>query len=630
LFRSPLARRRSLPSVVLLTALLGTAAVAPAGASAASSPAAAYQRADRSVIVAATRLADCQGESTIPAGACRPLSAALQKAGIKLSRAQRRLPKSATAHAAATATDRRKPPVLTVKGTTLTWRKVADVSTYLLVTKVAGKADHYSVVNGTSTTPPVVSGATVTYNVRTAIAGSLWARGARISYPGADLTSARRAAPVMAVDGTTVRWSKVADVQNYVFVTKVLGLGDRYEYVSGTSFTPPVHPGKTVRYGLSTNVQGAKWASEVTITYPATAAPAPTPPATPAPVPTTGGTTTTTGPTPPSAPGDTSGGSVSPQDFQLGIVSGSAIQWQLGFIQLLNAKHVRMEFDIKTPVSQMEPIIRAYSEAGIQPLLLAGFPGRTPTSAEAQNLASWAAAFGPGGTARAGRNWAANTAVTDIEFGNESNQPYQYPSLASNGNWPASAEYANIATQYALKFKEARTAMGASNPGVGLLAIADTPGRWASWMNGLFAAVPDFGKYVSGWIVHPYGPNSAWQLSIDDAMSQAASHGASNSIPIYVTEYGFATDNGHCVDDNYGWDKCMTYDQAATNLRNAVSAMRSRYAKRLAAVYLYSTSDLAASGTTTNRENYFGALRNDKSPKGAYTSEVKAELTASA
>jgi hypothetical protein len=74
----------------------------------------------------------------------------------------------------------------------------------------------------------------------------------------------------------------------------------------------------------------------------------------------------------------------------------------------------------------------------------------------------------------------------------------------------------------------------------------------------------------------------------------------------------------------------MTYDQAATNLRNAVSAMRSRYAKRLAAVYLYSTSDLAASGTTTNRENYFGALRSDKSPKGAYTSEVKAELTASA
>jgi hypothetical protein len=278
----------------------------------------------------------------------------------------------------------------------------------------------------------------------------------------------------------------------------------------------------------------------------------------------------------------------------------------------------------------MEPIIASYAEAGIEPLLLAGFPGRSPTAAEARNLGTWAAAFGPGGSARQGKSWAASTAVTHIEFGNESNQPWQYPSLASNPDWPNSAGYADLARQYALRFKDARASIDAANKTVGLLAIADTPGRWASWQNNLFAAVPELGKLVSGWVVHPYGPSASWKLGIDDAMAQAASHGAPSSIPIFVTEYGFATDNGHCLSDNYGWDPCMTYDQAAVNLRDAVAGMRARYGARLAALYLYSAADLRATGTSTDREHYFGALHNDASPKGAFTTEVQQELAAGA
>ena len=99
---------------------------------------------------------------------------------------------------------------------------------------------------------------------------------------------------------------------------------------------------------------------------------------------------------------------------------------------------------------------------------------------------------------------------------------------------------------------------------------------------------------------------------------------------MYITEFGFASDNGRCLSDNYGWDRCMSYDTAASTLKSSISAMRARYASRLAGLYLYSASDLNNPGATTDREAYFGALKMDRSAKGTYTTEVKAGLAASA
>jgi hypothetical protein len=609
---------------LLLAAVLAPTAVPAAASASAASPAsqAAYHRADRAVVSAATRLAHCQGKTQAPLPRCSSLQTMFQAAGLKLSAAQRRLPSasSASARAAATSSARVKAPALSVSGLTLTWNKVADVTTYVLVAKSSGRADQYSVVNGTSTRPAALAGATVSYSVRTAVTGSAWSKTVAIAYPKA---ADAQAAPALSVDGQTLRWTQVADATSYVLVTKVSGEADKYEQVNGTSATPAVRAGKSVRYSVRADVDGAAWAPEVTITYPAATSTG----TTTTPAPSTG--TTTPPASTPSTGDSTSSSSSTAQGFRFGLVSGSAILWQLPDIKTLGAKHVRMEFDINTPVSTMTPIIASYAKAGVKPLLLAGFSGRTPTDAEANNLATWAKAFGPDGTAR-GADWAAGTAVTEIEFGNESNQPWQYPSLNSDPNWANTSTYANIATQYATKFRTAATAVAAANSGVGLLAIADTPGRWAAWTDGLYRAVPNFSSYAKGWTVHPYGPTSSWQLDIDDAIAKMAAHGASSSIPVYVTEYGLATDNGHCLSDNYGWDRCMTYDAAATSLRSAVAAMRARYASRLAAVYLYSTSDLAAPGASTDREAYFGALRNDKSSKGAYTTEVRAELSASA
>jgi hypothetical protein len=440
---------------------------------------------------------------------------------------------------------------------------------------------------------------------------------------------ATQQAPKLTVTGATLRWNKVAGVTAYVLVRKVSGKSDLYSAVNGTSTTPAAIPGKTVTYGLRTAVVGSAWAREVQIRYPAAggatttnnnspATGTTTPPASVAP---------STPPTTSSSPVPAPAGPSTAANFQMGIVSGSAISWQLGFITQLGAKHVRMEFDIDTPASEIAPVVLEYAQAGIQPLLLAGFHGRTPTAAEAQNLATWAAAFGPGGTLWQGKDVAPSTAVTRIEFGNETNNPYQYNGWTLADDWYRNDNYLNLAKEYARQAKNAAIAVKAANPKVGILAVGDQYSGYTTWINAMFDAVPDLADYVAGWTVHPYGPK--WQIPMDNMLAAMRSRGAVDK-PLYATEWGISSDNGRCLSDNFGFDKCMTYATAATTLHDAIAGMRARYGSRLAALYLYSTSDLRPTGASDDREHYFGALESDKSPKGAYTTEVRSLLGAGA
>ena len=60
---------------------------------------------------------------------------------------------------------------------------------------MAGRADAYSVVTGTSTTPPTVPGAIASYSVRSDVTGSAWAIERQITYPA---TPAPAPAPASA------------------------------------------------------------------------------------------------------------------------------------------------------------------------------------------------------------------------------------------------------------------------------------------------------------------------------------------------------------------------------------------------------------------------------------------------
>jgi hypothetical protein len=415
----------------------------------------------------------------------------------------------------------------------------------------------------------------------------------------------RLQAPVLGVSGTTVKWARVADVNRYVLATTVPGRPTAYRVVEGLSFTPPAVPGRTVNYGLRTDVDGSRWAREVKISY---AAGSTAPAATPAPAPTSAPVPAL----PSGAPG-----------FEAGVVSGADVVNEAKVTGKLGARVVRVEFGIGEPAANLRPTIAAHAANGTRVVLLAGFHGTLPTQAEARNLGTWAREFGPGGDFWAGRS-DGRLAVREIEFGNETSYTYQY-----GDSWDTPS-YTARAKEYALRFRDAQEAISAARPGIGLLAQGDDGGTGsANWVNGMFAAVPDLAARVAGWTVHPYGPREKWKPRIDRLVSQTAARGASAAIPIWITEWGVSTDDGRCLSDNYGWNRCMTYAAAASAVSSSVADIRATYGSRLRALFLYQGRDQLASGTTSNREHYFGALHWDMTDKGGYSAAVRALLAAS-
>jgi hypothetical protein len=278
---------------------------------------------------------------------------------------------------------------------------------------------------------------------------------------------------------------------------------------------------------------------------------------------------------------------------------------------------VRVEFDIGAPASALGSTVKALTRRGVRPLLLAGFHGRVPSEAEARNLRAWAAAYGPGGSYwRKPRRH--RLPVRLIEFGNETSYRDQY------GDTYFDQSYKNRAELYATRFAQAHRAIGRRH--VGLLAQADDGGTASSvWVAHMFRAVPRLGRMVAGWTVHPYGPREKWQPKLRRVIAQTAAMGAPARIPIDITEYGISSDHGRGLTDNYGWPTSMSSAAAAAALRSTVAGMRAdrRIGKRLRLFMVYSAHDLRPPGATNDREAYFGALRHNLAPKGAYTAEVR-------
>ena len=282
--------------------------------------------------------------------------------------------------------------------------------------------------------------------------------------------------------------------------------------------------------------------------------------------------------------------------------------------QRLGNKLCRVEFSITASFSDMDTVIGAYAAAGVQVQPLAGFDLRSrglPTTSEAQGLKAWALRYGPGGSFWQGK--ANPVPIVNIEFGNETSYSYQ-------GNYGGASDpaYATMAKTYALRAKDAAQALAGS--GVGLLIQLDDADGWP-WVSNLKAAVPDLDHYAAGWTVHPYGTSGT--SKVQRVLSQAASAGWSSSVPLYFTEWGLATDNGRTLSDNYGFSPSMTYAGAATTLQSTMADWNSAFGSRLSEVIYYMITDLAGSGASTDREDYFGAVTNSGADKGALTAALR-------
>jgi hypothetical protein len=313
------------------------------------------------------------------------------------------------------------------------------------------------------------------------------------------------------------------------------------------------------------------------------------------------------------------GASTSPS-FQLGVVSNADPTVVAAKIGRLGVPIARVEFPISASPARLAPVIAAFARRHISVLPLAGFRGRMPTSEEARNIATWARSFGPAGTYWA-HHAGGSLAIRDIEFGNETNQAYQY------GCGPGCSSFAERGHVYALAVKQAAEAVAGAqgNPQVGVLAIADNGGTGsAEWVNAMFDAVPDLASRVAGWTAHPYGPRGHWQALLDQLVAETKARGAPVSMPIYITELGIATDNGRCLQDDFGWNPCMNYAETGAALASTVSAIRARYGTRIRAIFIYQALDQRLPRTDANREHYFGILTANGASKGALTTTFRA------
>ena len=223
----------------------------------------------------------------------------------------------------------------------------------------------------------------------------------------------------------------------------------------------------------------------------------------------------------------------------------------------------------------------------------------------ATTAGAWAARFGPGGTFWASRPDGA-LAPGVFEWGNENS--YTYPPKPG----PAGG------ADYARSFKMAYNAIKAANPAVGLLCQADDGGTGSrQWLDGMYSAVPKLHLYVAGWVVHLFGPGGL--NKVGRTITQTAAKGAPNTVPIAVTEDGIATDDGRKLKDNYGYPTNLTYAKAAEILSSKLRDVQTRYGSRISMYLIYQSHDNRPHGATKNKEDYFGAVRQDLSDKGNWS-----------
>jgi hypothetical protein len=543
-------------SLLICSALLGSASIAGATAPHALAHASrSANAADRALVVDAKRLKRCLSARRARSRGCAAARHALQHAGARLAQAERRLARLAhnagtSARTAATGQNPRLAPTLSVSGQTLSWTRVAGMSTYVFVRKVPGQSDQYSLVSGTSITPPVVPGATVRYAVRTTAWWSSWSGEQAIAYPGAGeggKTPNPQAAPLVTVNGQTLSWNAVAGVSTYVLVRKVSGLSDAYSEVNGTSVTPAAVPGKSVYYSVRTAIEHSAWAPEVAISYPAlTPPPAPTPPP-PAPTPPP---PVTPPATPPATPPEE--GSEAPAHMAVSLDIGgwtwaSAIADEAGAAKYARSSYRRFNSDAQMTLlaNAGVTLLPLFGEGGT----LAGYDNATFVN----EIVTWFKRYGKGGSFWAGRP--VDLGATTAELINEPGNPYFYPDYANH------QLYADI-TKAVHSALEANFA-AAIRPK--LLVSYDGGFNGSEYGRAVFAA----GAVADGVTVHPYGGHGSSSASGNrERVIQAHSE---TGLPVYVTEVGWPTAVGQLpTGDSLQWSE----QQQAENLTNFVDWAR--------------------------------------------------------
>jgi hypothetical protein len=552
------------------------------GASASSQvahAAAAARAADRSLVTSAKALKNCQKKH--PNG-CQAMRSAVQRAGHRLAITERHLSKLAHygKRRASTASAAKRAPRLTASGKALSWTRPGTMNTFVFVRKVSGQADQYSVINGSSTTPPPVPGYTVSYSVRTNVSGSTWAAARSIAYPASNQSNGPRTdpqtAPTITVSGQTLTWAQIGRTNTYVLERKVPGQEDQYSEISGTSVTPPAVPGATALYSVRTAVQGSAWAPEVSITYPASA---PSPPSS------TGGEPVT----PPSPPV-----SSTISDKIIGTNDGAG--WGTGAARTILAGHItwnRVEIGMSS-----NTLAESHSD-GFHTLAIVGnVNDGTPLSQVEPN--SWGATVVS--------QLQANPGITIAEAGNE---------MYLKGNIANPVQYGRmyLAAINAMKAAGIHTPLLFNMLGDYHLGTWSSPTGYSEdahgggWLHDAVAGVPGLATAIlaNGLSTHPYGALGENREDTNGVSAVPAQESVAQTVlgaipPIYITEFGYSLNN--CGADD---GACSQPEQAA-KMRSAYTALLAD--PHVAGIWWYQSHD--------DSTGQFGFMNNDNTTRPSF------------
>lgn len=262
----------------------------------------------------------------------------------------------------------------------------------------------------------------------------------------------------------------------------------------------------------------------------------------------------------------------------------------------------RIEFGPQMAWSEIDERYRLALREGMRVLPLLNVAQRISTI-NAASFAAWTAAFaaryGPGGSFWAGRA-DAQLALSHIEIFNEPYGAWYYQPVEPGAFahlYVAAVDAgrrANPSTRYLLPTQPTVDEYGTSRP----------------WTDELWAAEPYIATRVDGLAVHPYGSwavgaNPLWSYWKTRLLHEDwARRGAAR--PMWITEVGQCT--------SVAAPNCVSEAQQAEAVRFYVADARATpYIK---ALFLFTHRD--AEGDPYNRENWFGIVHRDLTPKPAF------------
>lgn len=258
----------------------------------------------------------------------------------------------------------------------------------------------------------------------------------------------------------------------------------------------------------------------------------------------------------------------------------------------------------------------AQRDMNVLPLLMdtPAWAGESPTtipsdpSAYADFTAHVAARYGPGGEFWRAHPELPSHPASMVELWNE---PYQQNFSAGGAD----------AGKYARLVRAAATAGRAANPAVGYLLEAELTSTndfrsYHEWIDAMYSAVPDLGRYFDGVAIHPYGDapdhytpndpaNVRWQVRrLEQIRAKFVDHG-DGAKHFWVTEIGWSTAS-RC-------SECQSEAQQAAYTSRFFQMVRSNYASFVDAVFVYGWRDNGSDAT--NKEDFFGMVRQDGTKK---------------